>query len=687
MSELEDLTPQPPLRRGEGEQEEGARVAERERGAINRAPTGNDPSVGARFIAPSDAASQSALESPPEAAPRSALESAPVCEVLPTTPGAGPGAGAPSGWELLARFEGGTISALTTALAAEDTHHVFAATPVGVFRSTDRGRSWQPLGGSSRVPGVEVVAPSPRYANDGTVFAGALGGLYRWRNTLGDWEHLLSGSRVLSVAVVAGEGTSLTVLAGTETDGILLSHDSGQTWSGANAGLLDLEVLALAISPAFADDGLAFAGTPTALYRTRNGGESWRQIELLSEGEDIGVQCFALSTGFPENGIILVGTLDRLGLRSDDRGRSWEELPDLADCDTFSIASLTGGQMVAATDRGVARSDDDGVSWRLVGTDLEGVVSATALVDGAESVLLAGVADTGIVRSEDGGETWAPANDGLAATTFVGLLLSPDFERDRTMYAQGLQTYCGISEDGGQTWTMRNDDLEAEVDCRKLPGGRWAFSWEPDAAWQDLTMTVPAGEVVAVAVAPDAEDNRAAGIHVVTVGRPGSADPGLTVWRTTDRGRRWDRWLELPDVPFGTAVRVVALPPNRWDDTVVVGYGDRVLRPRQNAWENRGGARRPVWDAANLPVEGGATRLPAITGLVASPDYPQDRTLFSATSSGVYVSRDGGATFAPWNDGLEPLATVAVVPSPAYARDRLVFALGLGGTLWRRQDD
>ena len=52
----------------------------------------------------------------------------------------------------------------------------------------------------------------------------------------------------------------------------------------------------------------------------------------------------------------------------------------------------------------------------------------------------------------------------------------------------------------------------------------------------------------------------------------------------------------------------------------------------------------------------------------------------------MYVSRDGGASFEPWSDGLEPASTVAIAPSPAYARDRLVYALGLGGTIWRRYD-
>lgn len=594
-------------------------------------------------------------------------------------------------WERLAALEGGTVSWLAT--AADGTRHAFAATSVGVFRSTDRGLSWSPLGGASRVAGVEVVAASPNYAEDGIVFAGALGGLYRWREGGTAWEHLLSGSRVLSIAVTPGDpsapadGSGLTVLAGTETDGVLISRDGGRSWDGANAGLLDLEILALAASPSFADDGLAFAATPTTVYRTRNGAESWREIELPSSGgDDVGAQCLALSAAFAEDGVILAGGLDRSLLRSEDRGRSWEEVADLAECDVFGISSLAGGRMVAATDQGVGLSDDSGASWRLVGTDLEGVLSATTVEDGTQTVLLAGVADTGAARSDDGGETWATANSGLTGAAFVGLLLSPDFERDQTVYAYGLQAYFGISEDGGLSWMMRNDDIEEEIAVEELPGRGLVRASDPEAAWKKLVSTFSQGEAVVVAIAPDAEERRDAGIYAVAVGHAKGVDRTPTLWRSVDRGRRWDRWLELPNVLGGTAIRVAALPANRWGDTVVLGVGAEVMRPRPNAWENKGGARRPVWDAAELPGQDAAGRLPAVTGLAASPEYAQDRTLFAATSAGVYVSRDGGASFSGWNDGLDPAATVAVALSPAYARDRLIYALGLGGTIWRRHD-
>ena len=62
-----------------------------------------------------------------------------------------------SGWERLAVFEGGSVMDLARAQAADGSWHVFAATPVGVFRSVDRGQTWAPLGTGSRVAGADVA--------------------------------------------------------------------------------------------------------------------------------------------------------------------------------------------------------------------------------------------------------------------------------------------------------------------------------------------------------------------------------------------------------------------------------------------------------------------------------------------------------------------------------------------------
>jgi len=130
------------------------------------------------------------------------------------------------------------------------------------------------------------------------------------------------------------------------------------------------------------------------------------------------------------------------------------------------------------------------------------------------------------------------------------------------------------------------------------------------------------------------------------------------------------------------AALALAVSPNyASDELVFIGLGARVLKPLQHAREVRLGKRRPVWRSTAL-TEGAL----AVTALGTSPRFGEDRTLFAATNAGVFVSRDGGDTYRPWNEGLTPPRTVALAVSPAYATDRLIYALGLGGTVWRRRD-
>src|SRR5260370_40328348 len=89
---------------------------------------------------------------------------------------------------------------------------IFAATAVGVYQSTDRGRSWTLAATGASVPFAEVVAPSPRFAQDRTLFVCAADGLYRSSDAGESWLPVLVGSRMFSIATAAdaaGQGTNV----------------------------------------------------------------------------------------------------------------------------------------------------------------------------------------------------------------------------------------------------------------------------------------------------------------------------------------------------------------------------------------------------------------------------------------------------------------------------------------------
>jgi photosystem II stability/assembly factor-like uncharacterized protein len=601
----------------------------------------------------------------------------------------------PTTWECLAADSGGTVSALTY----DGRGALFAGTPVGLFVSSDGGNQWRLTSSTTSVPFVEAVALSPRYAQDRTIFICAGDGLYRSADGGQSWCRVLTGDRMLSVTCTY----SGIVVAGSESDGVLRSEDSGINWTGANAGLLDLTGTALALSPEFESDRLGFAGTPSGLYRTRNGAQSWRAV--ATDFADSAVQCLAFSPNFSEDRLVLAGTESDGLLRSRDAGTTWHQVSNLNAESVTAIDFSRGGAVAVATESGVALSSDGGETWR-TWEQAPDAVLALAFID---ETLLAGLHRHGVMRLD--GFAWSPANYGLNARLVTGLVASPDLAHDRTLYSVGLDVGVRQSLDGGSTWEKRNAGLEDSVvfgiaispdfaedhTLYSATSGGVYVSRDRGAHWLPVQTEPVAARVVATnppqavfaaletgALLVSEDGGRTWRTHVETpfgdaevVSLDLSRDRALfvatrngVVWRSLDGGARWQRWLVEPAT---RDVAPIAVSPGyRSDERVFVGVGGRVLTPLRSTREVRSGERRPMWTGADL---GGAETVVldlAIGG----------RRVFAATNRGVFVSRSSGAAFEPWSEGLPEVPMVALAVSPD---EGLVFGVGLGGTIWRRQ--
>ena len=627
------------------------------------------------------------------------------------------------GWERLAGHEGGTVVALASAPMADGGASLFAATAAGLFRSQNGGREWS-AAGDTPLPLLAAVAPSARFVENGRMFAGTQTGFHRSTDAGRSWQHTLSGARVFAIAVVPGAGREERLFIGTDQDGILRSDDGGQTWVGANPGLLDLTVLALAFSPDAAHDQTGFAATASGLYRTRNGGQSWRAVEMPLD--EPAVQCLALSPTFARDRLVLAGTESDGLWRSDDGGTTWDSVPGLSSgrIDALAFSPRFGDTrlIAAATADGVALSSDGGETWRLTGEALPPVLALTFVPDGAAETLVAGLYRSGAARlsiTEEGG--WIPSNVGLTARFLSTLVASPSFAVDLTVCAAGPDAGVRVSHDGGRTWAdagladvavyglvivpaVGGDSLifaATDAGIRRSRDGR---DWEEPAPggespagivatgapaqvfaatldghliasddsgqrWRTLTTPFDGAALVSLAHAPD---------RTLYVGTMQSGAAGVALWRSADGGATWARWLEERD---GAGTLPLAVPPDG-DDGPFVALGGRVLQPRRNAWQTRGGARSPLWSGVPLVAEGGNPV--AITALTVSPNYRADGMLVAATSAGVYRSRDRGRTFDRWSDGLGAVPILALSATIGADVAPVIFALGVDGTIWRR---
>lgn len=613
------------------------------------------------------------------------------------------------GWELIGGRPGGTASAV--AAAGENSPTAFVATPVGVYASDDSGRTWSPVGVGKTGALVEAVAPSPAFETDHTVFAGGQDGLYRSEDRGGRWRRVLTVGVVTAVAVSPGYKQDATLLVGTEADGVLRSVDGGQSWQSASAGLLDLRVLGLALSGGVTSDRTGFAATPSGLYRSRNGGKVWRQV--WPERGEAAVQCLAISPG--ADGVALAGT-ERDGLlRSVDGGANWERVPGLDGQGVTALACSPRGAVAAAMGEDVAVSLDNGESWR-PGGRMSGPVLGLGFVPGEQGeALLAGLLGRGVARSEDYGADWDLNPIGLYGKLPGGLVLSPAFAVDRTLYSYGPDDGMIGSRDGGISWTdvgpggpvagaTLSDGyaVDGTIYCAArsglyvsrdgagswdrvvvaaatavtaangmvlaaLEGGELVASGDEGRTWTSAGSVPSAGEVASL--------HRSRGREVfAVVSEPAQGPCRHAVWRSADGGDRWDRRLEeRSEGPLALAASSAG------DGMVFVGLGGRVLTPIPKFHEVRGGRRLPAWRRVEL----GDVR---VTALAVSPAFGDDRTLFAATSGGVYVSRDGGTSFARWSEVGDLAAMVSLAPTPGYPADREVYAVALGGSLWQRRE-
>ncbi|MDQ6670860.1 MAG: YCF48-related protein, partial [Chloroflexota bacterium] len=430
---------------------------------------------------------------------------------------------------------------------------------------------------------------------------------------------------------------------GTEQDGILRSEDGGKTWASANPGLLDLTVLALACSPALQTDHTVFAATSSGLFWSRNTGRTWRSIDTLP-GQPA-VQCVALSPAFASDGVVLAGTEADGLFRSTDAGATWHSVEALMGRSVTALAWSASGSAAAATDAGVAVSHDAGASWRWVGSQGGPVLSVVFTPDGG---LLAGVPRNGLMRSSDLME-WQSANAGLQANLVVALAITSN----HTLYIGGLEDGIAASRDAGVSWESANEGLASQsavfglaAQSDQVYAATAAGVFKQFAGrWQQVHPGAARGMC--------AEERR-----IVAAG----AGPELLV--SEDAGIAW-RTLDLPP-EIGQPIAVGLAGPS----TLIVGSSLGIWRSADGrTWQ-------PI--PAQLPGH--------VSVLVGSPTYRQDRIILAGTSAGVCISRDAGATFQSWSEGMGATPVVALAFSPTYASEREVYAVELGGRIWRRHD-
>ena len=219
---------------------------------------------------------------------------------------------------------------------------------------------------------------------------------------------------------------------------------------------------------------ILYAGTDIGVYRSRDGGKTWLQINQGLFDQDIR----ALAIDPKEPNTVYAGT-SRGVFKSEDAGDTWsdwfDETSGLTHTKIYDIALHPGNPQIlfAATDGGVFQSVDAGESWEPVFTE-----QAIQIIkfSASNSDILYASGETGTIRSKNSGRDWSPVwgNALPAITTLVSLNTDPEF-----LYS-GTQTGLYKSFNGGRNWVLdpafkktsinRSEERRVGKECRS----RWS---------------------------------------------------------------------------------------------------------------------------------------------------------------------------------------------------------------------
>ena len=299
-----------------------------------------------------------------------------------------------------------------------DSNTIYIGIPDGgIWKTTNAGESWIPLGDDLPVPGVSAIHIDP--SNPDIIYIAT-----------GDSEYS-NGDSGPSYGGSQGYGRGM---------GVFKSTDGGQTWSETglqtNPVVHDLSLLNSIIGHPDSTQHLLASG-PLGIWKSTNGGDNWAKtnlepVEIIEQDAQNPNIIFGASSNLFNDNSFNKPTI----LRSTDFGDTWEELPVIG-----------GGVTTARMKVRVAPSDSNRV-----------YVLAVANNSGLY----------GIYRSDDGGDNWNqlisgdslnllgwrtgnPDND-TGGQGWYDIILCVDPENADRVFVGGVNLWG--SEDGGETWSL-----------------------------------------------------------------------------------------------------------------------------------------------------------------------------------------------------------------------------------------
>jgi len=541
----------------------------------------------------------------------------------------------------------------------------------GVWKTTDYGRTWQPIFDDQPTGSIGAVAVAP--SNPDVIYVGSGEGMQRPDLSTGDglykstdggrtWRHLglRDGQQIPQIVVDPRDANRLLVAVlghpygANEERGVFKSTDGGETFRKVLYRDPDTGAADVALDPANPDVVYAalwearqgpwengeFTGPGSGLHKSTDGGETWRPLTngLPTFAEGLGRIGVTVAPSLSQRLFATVEAGERSGIyRSDDAGESWARVnadsrvvarpsdaaevrvhpkdPDVVFVPTIVTWKSTDGGKTFAAFRGAPGGDDYQRIW----------------IDPDRPEVMILSADQGAIVTVNGGESWSSWYNQPTA----------QFYHVSTDDAFPYRVCGGQQESGSACVASRSDDGRITFrDWRPVAVEEYGYvaadPLDPDVVYGGKVSRFDRRTGQAQNVSP--RPLRGAGYRVLRT-QPvlfSPTDPRVlyfasnTVWKTADGGRTWSSIS--PDLARAS-----------YDVPANVGkYRDsKKARPVR---------RGVVYALAPSPLDG--------------------RLLWAGTDDGlVHVTRDGGTT---WTDvtpkGLAPWSKISMLEASRFDR-------------------
>ena len=345
-------------------------------------------------------------------------------------------------YRLVGPFRGGRVLAVAGVVGQDDTYY-FGGVAGGVWKTTDGGLNWRPIfdkqkDASPSVGAIAISESDPNVIYVGTGEACIRGnivggnGVYKSIDAGKTWKFAgLADTRAIGRLIVNPKNPDVAFVAAlghpfgdNEERGVFRTRDGGKTWEkvlykDAKTGAIDItfdpnnsNILFAALWQARRTPwGMDSGGPGSGLYRSGDGGTTWKQIKGHGLPETVLGRIGVTVSGANPNRIWAVVEAEKGGIyRSDDGGENWQLLTDdhrfrqRAWYYSHIFADPKSADTVYILNTGVYRSNDGGKTFgvlRVPHGDNHGL-----WIDPTNPKRLINGNDGGATISTDGAQSW-----------------------------------------------------------------------------------------------------------------------------------------------------------------------------------------------------------------------------------------------------------------------------------------